>query len=246
MSVKYIEFLKVKYSKILVVEVRPVRCLLDTPEDGIKRTAKWMNHSHWKELRSLLSGVVSEYEEHKTNLKVTEEVECDRPATKCGSTIKIGYMFTRYKKSSCYFLTPREGEACTDDEDENDLSLRDRGGLYNSLQPCGEMLVVSVSLAEESGSKQQGSDDTGLDISLTIPPSPSTITRTVDRQLIKALGSSIPFTNTISDYFESSHQTGEKSNQTHKALKQVLSKAKNTRKKRNLQTASSENLDFDF
>ncbi|KAK3890633.1 hypothetical protein Pcinc_005429 [Petrolisthes cinctipes] len=246
MSVKHIECLKVKPAKILVVEIRPVRCILDTPE-GIKHTAKWMDYSHWKELRSLLSEVVSEYEERNTNLRVTQEVECHRPVAKNGSTIKIGYMFTKYKKCSCHFLTPRKGETWTDDEeDENDLNLRDNGGVYYNLEPCGEMLVVSVSmsLAEESGSKQQGSDNTGLDISFDISPSPSTISRAVDRQLIKTLGSSLPFTNTISDYFVSNHETGEKkSNQTHKVRKQGLSKAKNTLKKRKEQPASSENSD---
>ncbi|KAK4308175.1 hypothetical protein Pmani_020114 [Petrolisthes manimaculis] len=242
---KHIEFLKVKPAKLLVVEIRPVRCLLDTPE-GIKRTAKWMDYSHWKELGRLLSEVVSEYEEHKTNLKVTQEVECHRPTTKDGATIRIGYVFTKYKKCSCHFLTPRKGEAWTDDEeDENYLNLRDKGGVYYNREPCGEMLVVSVSVAEESGSTiQPGSDDTGLDISFDISPSPNTVSRAVDRQLMKALGSSLPFTNTISDYFVSSHETGEKrSNHTHKVLKQGLSNAKNTLKKRKEQPTSSENSD---
>ncbi|XP_042230076.1 uncharacterized protein LOC121871730 [Homarus americanus] len=91
MSVRHIDYLKIYPSKLLVVEIRPVRCVIDTPS-GPSRTAKWMNYSHWKELQTLLNDAVDQYQEEKNNLSVTQDIECNKPIIKVGSTIKIGYV----------------------------------------------------------------------------------------------------------------------------------------------------------
>lgn len=121
-------------------------------------------------------------------------------------------MFTTYRKCSCVYLTPRDSNTWSDDDDDDDGELRDRGGRYQHFLPCGEMLVVSVALQENqplSQPKESQDDDLDLQCSSgsqvegrTSFMSPA---RT-DRQLLRALDSSIVFTNTISDYFESSQK----------------------------------------
>ncbi|XP_042241163.1 uncharacterized protein LOC121878809 [Homarus americanus] len=210
MSVRHIDYLKIYPSKLLVVEIRPVRCVIDTPS-GPSRTAKWMNYSHWKELQTLLNDAVDQYQEEKNNLSVTQDIECNKPIIKVGSTIKIGYMFTNFRKHSCHYLTPRDDCAWTDDEGDEDVGLKDKGGRYESYMPCGEMLVVSVTLLTLPSSSEQGSQDTSKK-RILYSEEGSQDTRSVlsptryDRQLLKALDKSMVFTNTISDYFEVSQQ----------------------------------------
>ncbi|XP_063607693.1 uncharacterized protein LOC134782214 [Penaeus indicus] len=210
MSVRHIDYLKIKPSRILVVEIRPVRCFIDTPT-GPSRTAKWMTYKHWKELRLMLNEIADQYEEQRALQKATEDIECNKGKTKEGSSIKIGYMFTAYRKCSCVYLTPRDSNTWSDDEDE-DGELRDRGGRYQHFLPCGEMLVVSVALQENQPlsqpkeSQYKDVDLQGLSGSQAEGRTSFMSPARTDRQLLRALDSSIVFTNTISDYFESSQK----------------------------------------
>ncbi|XP_042878353.1 uncharacterized protein LOC122257238 isoform X2 [Penaeus japonicus] len=179
-----------------------------------------MTYKHWKELRSMLNEIADHYEEQRTLQKATEDIECNKGKTKEGATIKIGYMFTTYRKCSCMYLTPRDSSTWSDDEDDDSDELRDRGGRYQQFLPCGEMLVVSVAL-QENQPLSQDKESQGDDFDLQSSSGSQAERRTsfmsparTDRQLLRALDSSIVFTNTISDYFESSQK---------KSTSQVLS-----------------------
>ncbi|XP_063889072.1 uncharacterized protein LOC135115895 isoform X1 [Scylla paramamosain] len=188
MSIKHLEYLKVKDSKLLVVEVRPIRCLLDTPS-GPTYTDKWMEHSHWKELHHHLLEVVEEYEEQRAALNV----ECNKPKCKSGRTLQIGYMFRPLPQCWCslYFLTPRNLNTWTDDGNGSG-DLQDKGGRYEDLVACGEMLVVSVTLSDLAGSSSQSA--------FSQNSSKSHQQASTTNKLMKALGSKME--NTISDYFK--------------------------------------------
>ncbi|XP_068234712.1 putative autophagy-related protein 11 [Palaemon carinicauda] len=182
MSVRHIDFVKIRPSKCLMVEIRPVRCYIET-SSGMTKTAKWMSYEHWKELRILLNDITTSYEESKM-IGLTEEIKCNEHKMKDGQLIKIGYMFVPHNSYKCQFLMPREDATWTDDEDEEIPALTDKGGKYRALIPCAERLVVSVRLQNQT--------------SLHNNPA--------DKQLFKALDSSFVVTNTISDYFPSSQK----------------------------------------
>lgn len=188
MSIKHLEYLKVKDSKLLVVEVRPVRCLLDTPL-GPTYTDKWMEHLHWKELHHHLAEVIEEYEEQRAALKV----ECHKPKCKTGRTLQIGYMFRALPQCWCslYFLTPRNNQTSADDGCD-DGDLQDKGGRHEDLMACGEMLVVSVTLRDLCGSSSQSG--------FSQSSSSSHQQARVSSELMKALGCKVAVP-TISDYF---------------------------------------------
>ncbi|XP_071526888.1 uncharacterized protein [Panulirus ornatus] len=210
-----------------------------------------MNHNHWKELHGLLNGIADAYEEQRNSFKVTQDVECNKPRIRVGITIKIGYMFTTFRKCSCHYLTPRSDSTWTDDEDDPGKELKDKGGRYDSFVPCGEMLVVSVTLLESPAFKREGlwekvagnHHDGGMCDPARSQMSPMHI----DKQLVKALDRSIVFTSTISDYFEASQKLSTDSslskrvcttafedskNKRQKALKNMVSKSRNATKKR--------------
>ncbi|XP_047476839.1 titin homolog isoform X2 [Penaeus chinensis] len=179
-----------------------------------------MTYKHWKELRLMLNEIADQYEEQRALQKATEDIECNKGKTKEGTSIKIGYMFTAYRKCSCVYLTPRDSNTWSDDEEEEDGDLRDRGGRYQNFLPCGEMLVVSVAL-QENQPLSQPKESQDKDVDLQSLSGSQAEGRTsfmsparTDRQLLRALDSSLVFTNTISDYFES----GQK-----KTVSQVLS-----------------------
>ncbi|XP_064108331.1 uncharacterized protein LOC135216777 [Macrobrachium nipponense] len=187
MSVRHIDFLKIKPSKCLMVEIRPVRCYVET-SSGKTKTAKWMSYEHWKELRILLNDITTSYEESKM-IGSTGEIKCNEYKMKDGQNIKIGYMFVAHNSYQCHFLMPKDNATWTDDEDDDDDAeeyqrLKDKGGKYRALIPCAERLVVSVRLQSQASQ-------------LEIP---------ADKQLFKTLDSSFVVTNTISDYFSSSQK----------------------------------------
>lgn len=197
MSVKHIEYLKVKDSKLLVVEVRPVKCLLDTPQ-GPAYTDKWMGYSHWKELRRLLMNIVDEYEEQRA----THNVKCNQPKCKTGDIIQIGYMFRDLVSCTwCtqYFLAPRSSSTWTEKDDDSG-KLQDKGGRFESLVTCSQMLVISAILREPA----ETSAESHLQNS-----SASHQQARVNKKLMRALDSSFQYPNSISDYFPASNVSGE-------------------------------------
>nr|XP_045602259.1 uncharacterized protein LOC123760601 isoform X1 [Procambarus clarkii] len=255
MSVKHIDFLKIKPSKLLVVEIRPVRCIIYT-SSGSTRTAKWMNFYHWKELRSMINDIADEYEEQRNKLQVIQDIKCNKPLIKIGTTIKIGYMFTTFRKCSCHYLTPRENGTWTDDEDDDDsMELIDKGGRYDSFMPCGEMLVVSVTLlkplvlnelvSQEDPIENVTQKQTNGEGSRQARSSMTSLRH--DRQLLKALDSTLTFASTISDYFEPSQKlSGESSanqeclgNNEQKTLKKMASKSRSMNRKRKIKNQST-------
>ncbi|KAG0727844.1 hypothetical protein GWK47_033758 [Chionoecetes opilio] len=214
MSVKHIEYLKVNDSKLLVVEIRPVKCLLDTPS-GPTHSDKWMEHSHWKELHHILKDIVDEYEEQRN----TQSVKCNLPKCKSDETLQIGYMFRNLPSCWCspYFLTPRSRCTWTQEDVDGSGKLQDKGGNFEDLVACGEMLVISVLLRDPA---EQSTD-------AALSPNPSTTHQAhLNKKLIKALDNTIEYTNSISDYFTSSGASGKKG-----AAKGVSS-ARRRRKKR--------------
>lgn len=74
------------------------------------------------------------------------------------------------------------------------------------MVPCGEMLVVSVTLLDPPPSKELWSHEINPKAVATKRKLPVTHD---ERQLLKALDSSVVFINTISNYFE----TGQKSSE---------------------------------
>ncbi|XP_045114618.1 uncharacterized protein LOC123506528 isoform X2 [Portunus trituberculatus] len=148
-----------------------------------------MEYSHWKELHRQLWKVVEEYEEQRAALKV----ECNNPKCKTGTTLQIGYVFRPLPKCYCslYFLTPRSHQTWTDDGNDSGY-LQDKGGRFEDLMACGEMLVVSVTLRDLTGSSSQSV--------LTQNSSNSHQQARVTNKLMKALGSKV--VPTISDYFK--------------------------------------------
>nr|XP_053653337.1 uncharacterized protein LOC128702881 isoform X1 [Cherax quadricarinatus] len=250
MSVKHIDFLKIKSSKLLVVEIRPVRCIFDTAS-GPTRTAKWMNYYHWKELRKMINDIADKYEEKKSNLNITEDIECNKPLIKVGSLIKIGYMFTTFRKCSCHYLTPRDSNIWTDDEDDDNEELKDKGGRYDSFVPCGEMLVVSVTLLNSGEDGLQ--EDTAANVTRQQKIRRELVhTRSMsspvqhERLLLKALDSSIVFPNKISDYFESSQKLSAESssngnfgNNEHEKLKKMASKSRIKHRKQKVKESTA-------
>ncbi|KAK8725560.1 hypothetical protein OTU49_010620 [Cherax quadricarinatus] len=142
-------------------------------------------------------------------------------------------MFTTFRKCSCHYLTPRDSNIWTDDEDDDNEELKDKGGRYDSFVPCGEMLVVSVTLLNSGEDGLQ--EDTAANVTRQQKIRRELVhTRSMsspvqhERLLLKALDSSIVFPNKISDYFESSQKLSAESssngnfgNNEHEKLKKM-------------------------
>ncbi|XP_064108311.1 uncharacterized protein LOC135216765 [Macrobrachium nipponense] len=154
MSVRHIDFIKIKPSKCLMVEIQPLRCYIPT-SGGVTKTAKWMSYEHWKELHLLLRDVITSYEESE-RIGSSLQADCHETKMKDGHLIKIGYMFMVRNTFKCHLIRPRDGATWTDDdedydeeEEEEGQKPRDRDCRYGALIPCEERLVVSVQLKKQ-------------------------------------------------------------------------------------------------
>ncbi|XP_076028633.1 uncharacterized protein LOC143017730 isoform X2 [Oratosquilla oratoria] len=128
-----------------MTEIKPLKCQMNTPK-GFRKTSKWMQYHHWKELKELLSVVIEDYQHKKDELGNFNELE--------GNTIVIWYKYKPYNNCSCLNLPPLEDEVWTDDDedyeqkDDESFDLKDKGGRYNELTPYDEILMVNVSCKE--------------------------------------------------------------------------------------------------
>ncbi|XP_068234739.1 uncharacterized protein [Palaemon carinicauda] len=173
MTVRHIDFMKIKPSNILMVEVRPLRCSIAT-SSGLIKTAKWMSYEHWKELHLLLSDVATLYQESKVTGS-TQEVKCYERKMMYGNLIKIGYMFVAQNSYMCCHVIPMNDATWSDEDDDEDKSLEDEDARCEELIPCGVRLIVSVELQSHQSLLQS------------------------DKQLSKALDSCLVVLNTLSD-----------------------------------------------
>lgn len=196
MSVKHLEYLRISNSKILLVEVRPVKCLLDTSM-GPALTDKWLEYSHWKEIYHLLEDIAEEYEEQK----ITQGIKYNQPKCKIGATIQMGYMFRSLPSCWCslYFLTPRNPPIW---EKNVNAELQDKGGRFENFGLCGEMLVVSAILRDSLPSST-------TEVASTLSSSGTYQQECLNHKLIKALDCRATYTTSISNYFKASTSSAD-------------------------------------